>query len=79
MRRIFHIVFYFLTLITPQSVHGQIKLPRLVRDSMVLQRDANIKIWGWAAKDEKITLKFNDKSYKTKATSTAEARLPYPA
>ena len=68
MRRIFHIVFYFLTLITHQSVHGQIKLPRLVRDSMVLQRDANIKIWGWAAKDEKITLKFNDKSYKTKAT-----------
>jgi sialate O-acetylesterase len=46
---------------------GQIKLPRLVRDSMILQREANIKIWGWAAKDEKITVKFNNKTYKTKA------------
>src|SRR6187399_59178 len=49
------------------SADGQIKLPRLVRDSMILQREANIKIWGWAAKDEKITVKFNNKTYKTKA------------
>jgi sialate O-acetylesterase len=26
----------------------------------------NIKIWGWAAKDEKVNLKFNNKTYKTK-------------
>ena len=45
----------------------QIQLPRLVRDSMILQRDANIKIWGWASKDEKISIKFNNKTYKTKA------------
>jgi sialate O-acetylesterase len=45
----------------------QVRLPRLVRDSMILQRDANIKIWGWASKDEKIAVKFNNKIYKTKA------------
>jgi sialate O-acetylesterase len=47
--------------------YTQIKLPRLVRDSMILQRDAHIKIWGWASKDEKIAVKFNNKTYKTKA------------
>jgi sialate O-acetylesterase len=50
-----------------QHLYGQVRLPRLVRDSMILQRDANIKIWGWASKDEKISVKFNNKTYKTKA------------
>ena len=30
---------------------------------MVLQRDENIKIWGWASVGEAITIKFNKKSY----------------
>lgn len=34
---------------------------------MVLQRDANVKVWGWAEKSEKITLNFIGKTYKTKA------------
>ncbi len=46
---------------------AQVKLPRLVQDSMILQRDASIKIWGWASKNEKISIKFNNKAYKTKA------------
>ena len=44
---------------------AQVRLPRLVRDSMVLQRDAAINIWGWAEKNEKVTVKFNGKSFKT--------------
>jgi sialate O-acetylesterase len=34
---------------------------------MILQRDAAIKIWGWASKSEKIAIKFNGRSYKTRA------------
>ena len=48
-----------------QTTFSQVKLPRLIRDSMILQRDTKIKIWGWAAKDEKVSINFNDKSYKT--------------
>src|SRR6185295_3940455 len=47
-----------------QTTFSQVKLPRLVRDSMVLQRDTKINIWGWAAKGEKVNLKFNGKNYK---------------
>ncbi len=50
-----------------QTGSAQVKLPRLVRDSMILQRDTRIKIWGWASKNEKITVKFNGRSYKTRA------------
>ena len=34
---------------------------------MILQRDAKIKIWGWAAKNEKVSISFNRKKYNTKA------------
>jgi sialate O-acetylesterase len=34
---------------------------------MILQRDTKINVWGWAAKDEKISVRFNGKTYKTKA------------
>ena len=43
---------------------AQVKLPRIIRDSMILQRDAKLKIWGWASPGEKVTVRFNSKSYK---------------
>ena len=46
------IPFFFSILIVASSI-GQIKLPQIIRDSMILQRDAKIKIWGWAARMKK--------------------------
>ena len=66
-KRSFQILIFILGFIAPQIVLGQIKLPRLVRDSMILQRDTKINIWGWASKNEKVNIKFNGKSYKTTA------------
>jgi sialate O-acetylesterase len=54
-------LFLFLTL----NSLAQVSLPRLIRDSMILQRDTKPTIWGWAAAGEKITVRFNNKSYKT--------------
>ena len=61
----FHIIIFIIGFIAPQIVFGQIRLPRLVRDSMILQRDAKINIWGWASKGEKVSIKFNNNNYKT--------------
>jgi sialate O-acetylesterase len=51
------------------AVQAEVKLPRLVSNGMVLQRDQNIKIWGWADIGESITLTFKNKKYSTKAGS----------
>lgn len=48
-------------------VTARVKLPRLISDSMILQRDVNVKIWGWADIDEKIAVKFHNKTYNTTA------------
>jgi sialate O-acetylesterase len=60
-----NVLFVLLLLLNVGSICAQVRLPRLVRDSMILQRDTRINIWGWAAKNEKINIKFNNKSYKT--------------
>jgi len=53
-------------LIATNYVSAQVKLPQFIRDSMILQRDAKINIWGWASKGEKINVQFNGKTYKTR-------------
>jgi sialate O-acetylesterase len=52
-----------------QIAFCNVRLPRLVSDGMVLQRDANVKVWGWAASGEKVTINFKDKTY-TAVTGT---------
>ncbi len=54
-------------LLISQSAFCKVRLPRLVSNGMVLQRDSGVKIWGWADAGEKITVKFNGKTYKTTA------------
>jgi sialate O-acetylesterase len=46
-----------------QAAFCNVRLPRLVSDGMVLQRDAAVKIWGWADKGENVTINFNGKTY----------------
>ena len=58
-----------LCLLTMRPLFSQVRLPRLIRDSMILQRDSKIKIWGWASPAEKLQIKFNGRTFKT-TTST---------
>ncbi|WP_246853703.1 sialate O-acetylesterase [Rufibacter aurantiacus] len=46
------------------EAYSQVRLPKLVSDGMVLQRDAKTNIWGWAAPGEKVTVTFRGKNYK---------------
>ncbi|HEY6976095.1 MAG TPA: sialate O-acetylesterase [Chitinophagaceae bacterium] len=47
------------------TTSAQVRLPHLVSDSMILQRDAKTKIWGWAPGGEKVTVHFHNKIYST--------------
>src|SRR6185436_15948123 len=67
--------FFFATM---QTGTGQVRLPRLIRDSMILQRDSKINVWGWASKGEKIKIKFNGKNSKTTTASDGKWSLQLP-
>jgi sialate O-acetylesterase len=59
-------------------VYGNIRLPVLISDGMVLQRDCKINIWGWASPGEKVRVKFNNKTFNTVTGSEGnwEVNLP---
>lgn len=59
-----------LTLLLPLSsstLEAKVKLPPLISDKMVLQRDTELKIWGWANPGEKVTVRFRGNYYDTAA------------
>ncbi|MBW8687391.1 sialate O-acetylesterase [Chitinophaga rhizophila] len=64
-------------LYTPSD--AQVRLPRLVRDSMVLQRDAPVKIWGWATPGEQIRIRFQGKRFSTRTSADSTWSVVMPA
>jgi sialate O-acetylesterase len=49
------------------AASAQVRLPQLISDGMVLQRDTVVNVWGWATPAEKIIVTFNGKKYKAVA------------
>ncbi len=56
------------TMISATELFSQIRLPRIISDGMVIQREAAISIWGWAAPNEKISVMIDGRKYQTSAT-----------
>ena len=52
------------------SVQAEVKMPNIFGSNMVLQREKNVPVWGWANPNEKVTVKFNGQ---TKETTANEA------
>ncbi|MDO7848646.1 sialate O-acetylesterase [Hymenobacter sp. M29] len=61
-----------LALLAGRAGYAQVRLPRLVSSGMVLQRDADVQVWGWARPGEAVTVAFLGKTYR--ATAGAEGK-----
>ncbi|TJZ53291.1 sialate O-acetylesterase [Sphingobacterium olei] len=68
----------FLFLLITQSILASIRLPALIGDRMVLQRDTELNIWGWADAGEKVTVRFQGKYYYTGADRDGNWMLKLP-
>nr|WP_314495893.1 sialate O-acetylesterase [uncultured Chryseobacterium sp.] len=75
MRPTFNILLLFITGFSFANIH----LPAIFSNDMVLQRNAEVTIWGNADPKEEITLKadFLDKEYKVKASSDATFKITF--
>ena len=56
MKRITLFLIGFLLLFTQPFVHAEVTLPRIIGSNMVLQRDMEVPLWGWASAGEEITI-----------------------
>lgn len=59
-------------------INGDISLPSLVSDGMVLQRDTEINIWGWGSPGEKVRVKFDRKTFSTLTDHTGKWMIKIP-
>lgn len=57
---------------------AKIKLPALVSNGMVLQREQQVKIWGWADVGERVTVTFKNQTYRTVAAEDNKWSLILP-
>jgi len=55
-------------LLAQSPAHGEVKLPALFADHMVLQRELAVPVWGWADSGEKVTVSLADQT----KTATAD-------
>jgi sialate O-acetylesterase len=58
-----------------QNIFCQVKLPQLISDGMVLQRDAKVNVWGWASPGEKVMIHFINKEYSTEANAEGKWKI----
>ena len=81
MKRIFEtklFLTFILMMVGMQSLSAAIRLPGLISDRMVLQRDVELTLWGWADPGEKITVRLLGNYYDatTDADGNWSVKLP---
>ena len=59
--------------------YSQVKLPKLVSDGMILQRNTPVNLWGWATPGEKITLSVDGQTYETSTKTDGKWLISLPA
>lgn len=56
----------------PYLLLAEVRMPNLFSDNMVIQRDKEIKVWGWADKNETVEVRFNGQVKKAKANTSGD-------
>jgi sialate O-acetylesterase len=59
--------------------YADVRLPALVSNNMVLQRNKPLHIWGWADKGEKVTVSFQNGTYKATTGADGKWQVTLPA
>ena len=68
-----------LTIFFHGHLEGDVRLPKIFSNNMVLQQNKPIRFFGWASAGEEITVTIRDKSAKTKADEEGHWRVDLPA
>lgn len=58
------------SMMIPVSANAKVRLPKVVSECMVLQRDVELNVWGWADPGEKVTVRFDGQHYFTQADAS---------
>jgi sialate O-acetylesterase len=65
-------------MLTSGPLQGQVTLPAIISDSMILQRNAEVNIWGWAPAGETVRVSFNGRRYRATAGTGGRWEVTLP-
>ena len=68
----------FMSALMHAQTPGKVTLPKLISDKMVLQRDVDLDIWGWADPGTWITVRFNGAYYESQTGSDGRWTVTLP-
>jgi sialate O-acetylesterase len=78
-RQALHLILSALTLVTAIPAAADVRLPKILTDNMVLQRDLPVRVWGWADAGEDVAVTLAGKSATTRANEKGQWSLELPA
>ncbi len=61
------------------AVEANVRVPAVIGNNMVLQKDIPLPIWGWADPGEEVTVTFGDKLMSVKADAAGKWKVTLPA
>lgn len=69
----------FLWLCTLSAADAKVRLPKVISDCMVLQRNVELNVWGWADPGENVTVRFDGQHFFTRADASGNWSVKMPA
>jgi len=72
-------VLFLLVFVAPVHLSAQVSLSRVFSDNMVIQREKPVHVWGTANPGERVSVTFNQESYKAKAGKDGKWEIYMPA
>jgi sialate O-acetylesterase len=73
MKRLVLFLIVYLLFSTQTLVYSEVTLPRVIGSNMVLQRDMQVPIWGWASAGEEVTVTLSTEAEDAEPISTTTA------
>ena len=74
-----HLLILLIAVLLSMPAFSNVKLPGVLTSNMVLQRNKEIKVWGWADKKEKVSVSFNNKTLTSRADASGKWMVIFPA
>ena len=63
MKNLIRITFFALFFTSTANLMAAVKLPAIISNNMIIQQDRKVAIWGWADKDETVSLTIYNQNY----------------
>jgi len=76
---LFHLVMAACLIGSANGAHAKLRLPRIFSHRMVLQRDQEMPVWGWANSNATVTVTLADAKATVKANEKGHWRVKLPA